>query len=239
MTSIARAAPTLPKPRALVLIDPRGAFLAVAARPLWGLGVVFMLAFAVVPPLVFVARADTSAIVKRELNKSGKLDAVPAEQREQVIEVGGKGMVFALPAAAAAKRAIWMTIVTLVCLGLLKGSRPELTMSPVAGAVAVAMAPVALHDTFVALAFLFKDPMQLDAQNAVLSNPAAWLGLDAGHTVAGALLHGLDFFELWSAALLGLGVNVVAGTRSSLPYLVAFGGQAIATAIGAIGPALS
>lgn len=68
---------------------------------------------------------------------------------------------------------------------------------------------------------------------------AAWLGLDVGHTVAGALLRGLDFFELWSAALLGLGVNVVAGMRSPLPYVVAFGGHVMATAIGAIGPAFT
>lgn len=235
--TIKRMAPTKPATRALVLFDPRGAFTAVAARPLWGLGVIVMLTFSVLPALVFVARADTEAIVKRELVKSGKLEAIPADQRDKIIEVGGKGMQFALPLGAAAKRSIWMTIVTLVCLALLKGSRPELKMAPVAGAVAVAMAPLAAHDVLVAVTFLVKDTMQVDATNAVLSNPAAWLGYDASHTLAGALLRGLDFFELWSCALIGIGVNVVAGTRSSLPYLVAFGGHALATALSAIGPA--
>lgn len=237
-SSITRTAPVAATPRALVLLNPRGAFTAVAARPLWGLGVVVMLAFAVVPPLVFVSQVDTNALVKRELMKSGELEKIPEAQRETVIDVGGKGMLFALPGGAMAKRSIWMTILTLVCLGLLKGSRPELKMSPVAGAVAVAMAPLALHDVLVAITFLVKDPMQVDATNAVLSNPAAWLGYDAGHSVPGALLRGLDFFELWSCWLVGLGVNVVANSKSSLPYAVAFGGHALTTIMGAIGPAL-
>ena len=238
MTSIKRTAPRAARARALVLFDARGAFTAVAARPLWGVGVVVMLAFAVLPALVFIARADTHAIVARELLRSGKLESIPADQRDKIIDVGGKGMQVALPLAAAAKRSIWMTIVTMLCLALLKGSRPALAMAPVAGAVAIAMAPVALHDVFVAAVFVAKDPMLLDATNAVLSNPAAWLGLDAGDTVAGALLRGLDFFQLWSCALIGIGVNVVAGTRSSLPYGVAFGGHALATVFAALGPAL-
>ena len=237
--TIKRAAPVKPAARALVLVDPRGAFTAAAARPLWGLGVVVMLAFAVLPALVFVARADTHALVKRELVKSGKLEAIPAEQRETVIDVGGKGMKIAFPIGAAAKRSIWMTIVTLVCLGLLKGSRPELKMGPVAGVVAVAMAPLALQDVLTAVTFFTKDATQLDPANPLLANPAAWLGLDSAHTVGGALLRGLDFFELWSCALVGIGVNIAASTRSSLPYLVAFGGHVLATVGSAIGPAFS
>lgn len=237
-SGITRTAAAAPRPRALVLLDPRGAFTAVAARPLWALGVVVMLAFAIAPPLVFVARTDATAIVKRELQQSGRMEQMTPEQREQAISLGSKGTKILLPVGAAVKRSLWMTILTLVCLGLLKGSRPELKMSPVAGAVAVAMAPLAVHDVLVAGTFLFKDPMQVDATNAVLSNPAAWLGYDAGHSVAGALLRGLDFFELWSCWLVGLGVNVVAQSRSSLPYVVAFGGHALTTLMSAIGPAL-
>ena len=239
MTSIQRAQPATPRPRALVLLDPRGAFAAIGLRPLWGVGVVVMLAFAVLPPLVFVARADTHAIVKREMTKSGELEKIPEAQRATVIDLGGKAMKAALPLGAMAKRSIWMTLLTLVCLGLLKGTRPDLKMAPVAGAVAWAMAPLAVHDVLTTIAFVVKDPMQVaDATNAVLSNPAAWLGYDAGHSVAGALLRGLDFFELWSCWLVGLGVNAVAGTRSSLPYVVAFGGHALTVALGVIGPAL-
>lgn len=237
-TTIARTQPARPAARALVLFNPRGAFTAIAARPLWGIGVVIMLAFAVVPPLVFVARTDAAALVKRELQRTGRMDALTPEQREQAIQFGSRGTQVVLPLGAMAKRSIWMTCLTLICLALLKGARPDLKMSPVAGAVAYAMAPLAVHDTLVAVTFFLKDPMQLDATNAVLSNPAAWLGFDAGHTVAGALLRGLDFFELWSCALVGLGVNVAANARSSLPYLVAFGGHALTTAVGAVAAAL-
>ena len=224
-------APAQIQPRALVLLHARGAFLAVAARPLWFLAVVVMLAFAVAPSLVFLARADTGAMVARELQRSGKLAAAAAEQRAQIIEAGEKTMRLALPVGAAAKRSLWMTLVTLACLFLLKGARPQLRMAPVAGAVAVAMAPLAVHDMLQAAVFLLKDPMQVDAHNAVLSNPAAWLGYDVTRTASGALLRGLDFFGLWSCALVGVGVNTVAGVRSSLPYLVAFCGHAAVTVL--------
>lgn len=237
-SGIARSQPIAPRPRALVLIDPRGAFAAIALRPLWGIGVALMLAFAVLPAAVFVARVDTHAIVKRELTKSGELEKIPEAQRETVIDVGGKGMKAALPGGAIAKRSIWMTLLTLICLALLKGTRPELRMSPVAGAVAYAMAPLAVHDVLEAITFIVKDPMQLDATNSVLSNPAAWLGFDASHSVAGALLRGLDFFELWMCWLVGVGVNVVANTRSMIPYAVAFGGHALVTVMSAVSPAL-
>lgn len=234
MTTIQRTGEAHPRPRALVLFDPAGAFAAVKARPLWGWAVVVMLTFAVMPPLAFLSRADTTAVVKKELTRSGRLEKMPEDVRAQAIEMGGKAMVVALPVGAIAKRSIWMTLLSLLLLALLKGARPDLKLSPVAGAVGLAMAPLALKDVLEAATFLARDVSAIsDATNPLLSNPAAWLGLDAGHTVAGALLRGLDFFELWSITLVGFGVNAVVGARSWLPWLVPFAGHLAVVVAGA------
>jgi hypothetical protein len=231
MSKLRRDAPARPVPRLLVLLNPAGAFASVALRPLWGLAVVVVLACAVLPPLAFVARADIAAVVEKELKRAGRLEKIPEDERARVLELGATAMKVALPAGAVAKRALWMTLLSLVIFGLSKTARPELKLSPVAGAVGLAMAPLAVQDLLVAATFLSVTPSALaalDATNPILSNPAAVFGLDAGHSIAGALLKGLDFFELWSAALVGFGVNRVLATRSSTPWAVAFGGHAAA-----------
>ena len=228
-----------PRSRALVLFDPRGAFAAVRARPLAALVLGVMLGLALAPPLVFIARVDTAKVLERELKKSGRLEQVPPEQLEQMRSVGSVAMTVMLPAGALGKRAAWIFLVTGLVFLLLRGARPELRFSTTLAAVALGCAPLALHDVATALTFLMRDPMAIaDAQNAVLSNPAAWLALDTGRSVTGALLRGLDFFELWSCALIAIGVNVVAGGRSVIPWAASYGLHVALVAFSTIGPAV-
>lgn len=229
-----------PRPRAWVLLDARRAFLAVRARPLAGLTLALMLALSLAPPLVFVSRVDTTEVLMREMKKSGRMEQVPPEQLEQMREVGGKAMAVMLPVGAVGKRAGWVFVVTALIFMLLRGARPELRFSSVLGAVALGCAPLALHDLITALTFLIKDPLSLpDTQNVVLSNPAAWLLKDSGQSVVGALLKGLDFFELWSCALIALGVGVVAKAKGIVPWAASFGLHAVTVGFSLIGPAFS
>jgi hypothetical protein len=228
-----------PRARILVLLDPRGAFAAVAARPLSGLVFAAILAFALFPPLTFLARGDVAAVVAHEMKRSGKTDQLTDEQKEKGIEVAAKFMRVALPLGAVMKRAMWMGLLAGLCFAVLKGQRESLKIEALLGAIALAMLPLAVHDVLVAATFLAKDPLTIDAQNPVLSNPAAWLGLDSAHTMAGAALKGLDFFELWSCALVGIGANAIAGTRSTLPYALSFGGQALSVAMATAGAAFA
>lgn len=228
-----------PRARALVLLDPRRAFLAVRARPLAALLFAIMLGFALLPPLTFVMKVDTAALLERELKRSGKLEQVPPEQLEQMRSIGGTAMTVMLPVAAAGKRAGFIFVVTALAFLLLRGSKPELRFGTTVAAVSLACAPAALHDVAAALTFLVKDPMGLaDAQNVVQSNPAAWFALDTGRSVTGAFLHGLDFFSLWTCGLAAVGINVVAGARSVIPWAVTFGLHATFVGLSMIGPAV-
>jgi hypothetical protein len=234
-----RAAPT-PRARVWVLIDPRRAFAAVLARPLAGLAVAVVLAFALVPPTVFLARVDAAAVVERELKKSGRLDQVPADQQEQIRTMGATAMKVALPLGAVVKRVGFIMLATGLIFLLMRGARPELRFSLVLAAVALGCAPLVVHDLLVALTFLVKDPTAVgDAQNVVLSNPAAWFGLDTGRSLLGALLRGFDFFELWACALIALGVNVVASTKSTVPWLASYGLHFAGVVLSLIGPAMA
>lgn len=213
-----------PRSRAWVLLDARRAFLAVRARPLAGVTLAVMLALSLAPPLTLVSRIDTTEMLLRELKRSGRADQVPPEQLEQIRDVGGKAMAVMLPVGAVGKRAGYLFTVTALLFLLLRGSRPELRFSAVLGAVALGAAPLAVHDVLSALAFLAQAPPSLaDAQNVVLSNPAAWMGSDASRSAVAALLKGLDFFDLWACGLIAAGVNVVARAKGLLSWLAAFG----------------
>jgi hypothetical protein len=233
-----RAAPPAGSARALVLIDPRGAFASVKARPLAALTLALMLGLSLAPPIAFLASNDVAAVARRELKKSGRLDKLPEEQRLQAEELTIKSLPVVLPLGAAGKRAAWIFALAGLCFALLRGTRPGLAFAPLLSAVALASAPLVLHDAWSALTFALKDTSTLDAQNVVLSNPAAWLHMETGRSAAATLLRGLDFFALWACALVAIGANVVAGGRpSSLPWAVAFGLHFGVVALQAIGAA--
>lgn len=239
MTTIRRATEAAPRPRILVLFDPRGAFSAVKARPLWGLTLAALLAMALLPPIAYLSKADLTAVVKKELVKSGRLEQMPAEQREVALTQGPKFMKVALPVGALVKRSGWIVLCALLGWALLRSTTAELRLGACLGAAALGAAPFAVHDVVVMATFLAKDLDTLDAQNAVLSNPAAWFDLDTGHSALGALLRGVDFFALWACGLVGVGLSTVAAKRGALPYIAPFGLHTASTLLGVLSAAIA
>jgi hypothetical protein len=223
-----------PRPRAWVLFDPRGAFQSVKARPTWLASFLVVIMFALVPPIAFLSNVDEHAYIERKLRKSGRFNEVPKDRQAQVIELGAKGLKIAGPPGAVVKRALWILVVTVFAFGLLRGKKPDQKFAPILAAVTVGAAPLVIKDLLEAGAFVVLNPLEIDEQNAVLSNPAAWLGIDSQTKAVGALLRGADFFELWACALIGMGANIVASTRSVVPYFASFGLHAASTALAAV-----
>ena len=229
---------TAPRSRAWVLLDPKGAFASVVAKPMAVATLAVMLGCALLPPITFLARGDVAAVVAKEMKKSGRMDQVTAEQRDSAMQMASKVMTVALPVGALSKRIGWIFLLTALCFGLMRGQKPELKFGPLLGAVALAAAPLAVHDVLTGARFLVADLMTVDLQNAVLSNPAAWLSMETGRTVAGTLLRGLDLFDLWACVLVGIGASAVAQSRSIVPYVVSFGAHGLGTLIALAGVAM-
>jgi hypothetical protein len=229
-----------PRPRALVLFDPEGAFAAVAARPRPLVAMLVLCAFALLPPLSFVAKANQvggmRAVLVDEMKKSGaweKIQAMPATQREQVLRAAAPAMTVALPLGAVGKRCGWLLLVAVACFVLVRHtSQRPIGLFDVVGVVAVGAAPLAVHDALTAVSLLVHDLRAIDPQNAVMSNPAAFFfdGPEARTALAMAL-RGVDVFELHACWLMGLGVVRLTHTRSLSPWLVTFGGHVVATIV--------
>jgi hypothetical protein len=232
-----------PRPRAFVLFDPDGAFAAVAARPRPLVAMLVLCAFALLPPLSFVAKANQvggmRAVLVDEMKKSGaweKIQAMPAEQRERVLRASAPAMTVALPLGAVGKRCGWLLLVAVGCFVLVRHtSQRPIGLFDIVGVVAVGAAPLAVHDLLTAVSLLMHDLRAIDPQNAVMSNPAALFfdGREARTALAMAL-RGVDVFELHACWLMGLGVVQLTHTRSVSPWLVSFGGHVVATVVAAL-----
>lgn len=221
-----------PKNRVLfALIDLDAAVVAAMRRPLVVLSLVVAGLFAVLPPVAFLANAargeGIKAVLLDEMHKSGRLEKLNAEQREGLEKVAVPFMTAALPGGAVAKREMWILGCAVLCLAILKGTRPQMQFSTVVAAAVVGAAPWFVHDLITAATFTHFDLHGIDPQNPVASNPAAWLfaGKDTRMPLA-VLLRGVDFFELWGCLSMTRAITRAAGGRTSLPAFVVFGGHA-------------
>jgi hypothetical protein len=194
------------------------------------------------PPAVFLSRVDATAFVERQMKQSGRADQLPAEQRATAVELGAKALWVVLPAGAVVKRGGHALLLAGALLLLLR-SLPRKTAPPpfatLVSAAALSLAPLSLKDIALAITMLVHEPTGLDARHALLSNPAAALGLDPERSVGAALLAGLDLFALWACAWAAIGAQVVSSVRSAALWLPPLGLHLAATALAALGAAFA
>ncbi len=226
----------------LVLLTPSASFRRVAHHPHPWLTLVVVGAIAALPVLVFVSLVDMHAFLLAELKASGRLEEMPPEALALMKERIAPAMTWGLPLAAALKRAATILLVGALGFAFLRGmtsrrGESDLRFTTCLAAVALGAAPLLLHDVGSALILASRDLSHVDVRNPVLSNPSAWLGLHVEKDPLGALLYSVDLFKLWSAWLSAYGLNVVAGTRSLLPYALTYGGQTLATLAAVVGAA--
>ncbi len=212
-----------PRPWFHVLFAPRGAFSQRKQSPR---GVWFLLAMsllAVAPAAVFVTRVDMQQVVVKELKRSGQYEKIPAAQRDQAIAIGVKITKVGAPLAAAVQRAMWIMAVTLIAFALFRAASADLKLSQCLAAAALGAFPLALKDAALTALFTLGDPQAFDPDNPLLSNPAAWLGMDTRTSVVAALLASVDLFTIWTVVVTGIGLNVVRGKRGPGGVLVPAG----------------
>lgn len=227
-----------PRRRVLVLFDADAAFAAAIARPMVVVSLVVAGLFAVLPPAAFLYSAQRGsgidAVLRDELSKSGRLDKISADQREQLLPKRVRATTVALPLLAIAKRGFGLLLVAAVCFLFLQGTRPQLTLARAVAVVVVGAAPLYVHDVIAASTYLVFDLHSIDPKNPVASNPSAWWfsGPDTRAPLA-IFLRGLDFFELWACALMAMGLMAAAGGRTRLPLVVVFGTHLVVMGAGA------
>ena len=243
LPSLRRKTAPPPRPRALVLLEPVGAFVATLRRPLLPLMLVVACAFAVVPAAAFLIAArrqgGVEVVVAEQMKKSGALDRLKSrvtssDDRAKTVAGLSKAMVVLVPGGAVAKRLGWLLFVAGACFVGLRGTRKTLRFSDVLAVVVVGAAPLYVHDLVAGIGVLTLPAGTIDAKNVVASNLAAVFFVDDNRSALAVLLRGLDIFEIQACWLMGFGVVHVVGGRTTWPWMVTFGGHTAITAIGVL-----
>lgn len=214
-----------------VLVSPRRAFIGQRDKPSPLIVLLVIGVFALLPPLCFLARVDMHAFMTKQMRQSGQMSALedlPEEKREEarafIDEKIIPAMTVALPVGAVGQRYVWILLLAALSFGVLRGTNKEIRFKSLLGAIALASAPLAIHDVLGALVYLTREVYQYEPQNPVLSNPAAWMRGNIEKEALAAALHGLDLFTLWTVYLCGLALSVVSKRRGLLPWLLPAGG---------------
>lgn len=240
LPSLRKKASAPPRARALVLIDPVGAFVATLKRPLLPLMLVVACAFAVVPAVAFLVSASrqggVETVVAGQMKKSGAFDRLKlktADKEDQAATVArlGKAMTVLVPAGAVAQRLGLLLFVAAACFFGLRGTRKTLRFSAVLAVVIVGAAPLYVHDVLSAVGLLALDAGTIDSKNVVASNLAAIFFVDDNRSATAILLRSLDVFWLWALWLMGFGVAHAAGGRTTWPWVVTFGLRVVVTVL--------
>jgi hypothetical protein len=212
--------------RALVLIEPDGAFASTVARPMTLACLLVAAAFSLATPVAFAVAAERTggveAVVVDGLKRSGRLDKLPPAARAGALERMASASRYVLPLGAVARRLTWIVSIAALAFALLRATRPQARLGVVVACAAVGAAPLFVKDIIAGIALASTaDVRGLEATNVVLSNPSAWLygGAEARAPLAVAL-RAVDLFELWACAWMAAGIERAVGGRTRLPYVV-------------------
>ncbi len=192
-----------------VLLDPlEGTRIAVEARRwLWPL--LLLVACVSASGVAFALRWNAAPAVVRQLQSAGGLERMTeSELSEEIQNASRKALV-----AGVAKGVLLMPLLTLVlavglwaCAWLLDRPAP---FARLWSAAVLAMLPIALYHLIFTLCALAQPSLsEAQVQDLVPSSLAALR--DLGPKVARAA-RAVDFFNLWSAGLLGLGFSAATG----------------------------
>jgi hypothetical protein len=196
---------------ARVLLDPLDATGPAVEARRWAWPLVFLALCVSASGTAFALRWDAGPVVVRELQQSGKLERTPENEIVEEIQtasrkalVGGvaKG-VFVMPLLA-----LVLAAVLWVCGWLFETPAPfERLMT----AAALALLPIALYHLIFAVCALAQHSLPMErVPRLVPSNLAVLGGLSPRLE---RMLGAVDFFNLWSVGLLGLGFAAATGMR--------------------------
>jgi hypothetical protein len=196
-----------------VFFEPKRAFEQVKHFPRWWFPLALSIVAMFVYMSVFSSRVGWDQFMRQTLESNQRMQELPREQREQIIEQQSKFMRAAgnyIPIVTVLVATVVIAAVLLfVFRNLLDG---RATFSQVVGVVTWAGMPglLVLAASFAVL--LLKDPSEFDLENPVGFNLGFYLPEGTAPWLRG-LGSSIDIFSFWSILLVATGMSVV--TRKS------------------------
>jgi len=199
-----------------VLFEPQPAFADIAARPRWWVPALLLIVLQISYITAFSQRVGWDHYMRQKFESNERLQSLPAEKREQIIEQQTKfaGVMGSIMGPIA------LVLTVLISAALFKGlfSVMDATM-PFKPAFAVtwyAMVPSMLSILLSIGVMFLKDPGDFDLEHPLAFNVGAFLNKDTTSKFLFRLGTSLDLFVIWLVALMGTGYSAATGGKVSL-----------------------
>ena len=192
-----------------VLLDPLGATRAAVEAHRWMWPLLFLVLCVCASTTTFALRWDANGAVVQQLQAAGQLDKMTeSELAEAIQSAPRKTLVLGVLSGVLLRplMALLLAAALWVCAWLLDR---KAAFGRLLSAAALAMLPIALYHLIFTLCLLAQPSLsEARAQDLVPSSLAALHGLSPK---VERVLRGVDFFNLWSVGLLGLGFSAATG----------------------------
>jgi hypothetical protein len=232
--AVPRSQPTQPRTGALgrmtgVIVNPKRTFVEIARRPTWALPFVALCVLSIIVSGLLAQKTDWRSFFERQMSKNSRLDQMPQEQKDRMIENQVKyapKFAFALGVTFTAVFVLVMTLVYWGAFNLLYGA--DLTFKTAVGIVAHAFVPLIISSLLAIIILVIKPRGDVDPEHFLASSLAAFLPDDAPKWLE-ALGQSLELFWIWTMALVATGFSAAnqKKIKPSGAFLTVFGVWAV------------
>ena len=212
-----------------VIVNPQRTFVGIARRPTWVLPFVTLCLLSIIVSGLLAQKTDWRSFFERQMSKNSRLDQMPQEQKDRMIENQVKyapKFAFAFGVIFTAVFVLVMTLVYWGAFNLLYGA--DLTFKTAIGIVSHAFVPLIISSLLAIIILVIKPRGDVDPEHFLASSLAAFLPDDAPKWLE-ALGQSLELFWIWTMALVAIGFSA-ANHKKIKPagaFLTVFGMWAI------------
>lgn len=193
-----------------VFWEPKPVFEDLAARPRWWVPMILVVVFGLVYVAAFSQVVGWRTFMENEIANNSRLQELPAEQRQAIIEQQSKIAGVMGYAGAAVGGVVTLLLVAGVLLFGFKlaAGAVDLTFRQSLAIVCYGWLPFVLYQILALIALFYTNPADFDLRNPLPFN-IGWF-LDPSSASAGLVsaASSVDLFSFWVMALLALGFSV-------------------------------
>jgi hypothetical protein len=211
-----------------IIIEPRPAFQDIAQRPRWIVPVAIMLLVGLAFSFAMSSHIGWERIVRQQMESSGQLQNVPADQRDRQIEMGIK----MAPIFGYAAPAVAVPVILLISAGaamlftnLVFGA--GLAFKQIFAVCSYASLVGIIKSLELLAVMLLKDPADFDPQQGTIFDLGFYVASSAPKWLA-SLAGSIDLFTIWAMLLTATGLSAASRrlswgkglTAAMVPWLV-------------------
>lgn len=200
-----------------VFFSPRETFKRLVEKPWWTAFVpmVVLSVVACAAMWLFFSRVDREQFMRDQIRQSPFASQMSEDQVDKAVEDAVKRPLWIQPVMVLFGSVIFYLILAAVFWLVFLAMGNKITFGRSLIATAWAFVPTLLGSLVFLILLFVKNPNDMDIQNPLLTNVAAFFDRDALAKPLYAILKAVDVFNLWVIALLGIGLAAAGRSKVS------------------------